>query len=467
MANQQPVTQPLSPEELPVPVPVPPSPRLPSRPGPLLTLGMCLVASAATAMALWLASGPSGPGSVGSQSIPARTAVAASGELTKALRVGGTVETLHYAAIRAPKMRGPRDSGRADLTLAMLAEAGTVVPAGAAIAEFELRWLKDHIEDRQSIRLQVHSNMRKRESEILILKETERQSRLSAQAEYDKAVLDLRTAAVRSKIEAEVLRNVADEKLATWEQLEQEGGLMQRVHRADLRGEELRVAVEDLHVRRHQRDYERLQVKTPIGGMVVLETMFNKSGQFAQTKAGDQVYPGALFMRIVDVSQMVVSATVNQVDAQLIRIGSEATVELDAYPGEKFQGRVVDLGAVASNSSAGSKYGRGGQGVYVKSIPVRVLIEARDERILPDLSASADILVSSRKAGLLVPREAVRSEPGASGTRFVYVNEEGEYSKRTVRVGDSNETQVLIASGLQDGEEVLLGELPQSAEQFL
>lgn len=420
-----------------------------------------MIAAAATALAVWLASGSGGTTSSGQPTIQMRTAVAESGELIKALRLGGTVETLHFAAIRTPKLRGPRDAGRADLTLAKLAEPGTIVPAGAVIAEFELRWLEDHIEDRQSIRVQVHSNMRKRESEILILKETERQARLNAKAEYEKAVLDLRTAEVRSEIEAEVLRNVSNEMRATWKQLVHEGTLMERVHAADIEGEKLKVKEEDLHVGRHLRDYERLHVQTPIPGMVVLETMFNKSGQFAQVKPGDQVYPGALFMRIVDVSKMVVSATVNQVDAQLIRIGSRAEVELDAYPGERFSGRVVDMGAVASSGGGSAKYSRGGIGAFIKRIPVRVLIEDSDERVLPDLSASADVVISSGQSGVLVAREAVRADPDREGAFVVLVDGEGAYREQAVRVLDASDTHALIGSGLRPGEEVLLSELVQ------
>ena len=135
--------------------------------------------------------------------------------------------------------------------------------------------------------------------------------------------------------------------------------------------------------------------------MVVHETIFNKSGTFAQTKAGDQIYPGALIMRVVDVSAMVLNAVVNQVDAQAIRIGDEAVIELDAYPGEQFAGRVVDMGAVASSNSGGaSRFSRGSSGAFIKHIRVRILLDDQDERILPDLSASADIYFSpeARKA---------------------------------------------------------------------
>jgi multidrug resistance efflux pump len=425
-----------------------------------------LVASLVTAAVMWaFANGSVDSSSSSGAGSQVRLGVAAGGELLKSLRVGGTIETLNYAAIRAPKMRGPRDSGRADLTLMSLAEAGSIVNAGAVVAEFELRWLVDHIEDRASVVITAQSELKKREAEVLILKETERQARVTARAEYEKALLDLRTAEVRSEIEAEVLKNLSEEAHATWGQLEEEGQIKEAVHAADIRGQALQVREEELHTERHERDLERLQVRAPIPGMIVRESMFNKSGQFSPTKEGDQIYPGALFMRIVDVSQMVVSATVNQVDAQSIRINDQAVVELDAYPGEQFKGRVVSVGAVASSTSSGSRYSRGSTGTFVKHIPVRILIEDQDERILPDLSASVDVQTSDRPNGVLVPREALRVSDGQEPP-FVYVHSDGEYLRRDVHVADVSDTQALIGAGLEVGEEILLSGLPAGTEGY-
>ncbi len=446
------------------PPPLPTRPPGVVRPSRLLTLGLCVVACAATALLLWVL-GNRDPGvRSASQVSTLRTAAAMEGELIKTIRVGGTIETLEYAAIRAPRLRGPRDSGRADLTLMHLAEAGSLVRAGGVVAEFELKWLADHIEDRQSYVVLAEANLQKKKADVMILKETERQARVNAEAEYSKAVLDLRTGEVRSEIEAEILKNMADEARVTWKQLEEEGRLMEGVHRADVRTVELDVREQVLHVERHERDYERLQVRTPIPGMVVRETMFNKSGQFAQSKAGDQIYPGALFMRIVDVSRMVVAAAVNQVDAQMIRIGSEATVHLDAYPGLRVKGRVADVGAVASAGGGFGKYSRGNSAEFVKHLPVRVLIDDPDERILPDLSASADIQIAGSGPGVVVPREAVRRAVGEDARDFVHVLEDGEYRKRWVEIEDLSDTAALVRSGIEVGEQVLLSALPTEAE---
>ena len=46
-----------------------------------------------------------------------------------------------------------------------------------------------------------------------------------------------------------------------------------------------------------------------------------------------------------------------------------------------------------------AKFSRGGIGAFIKRIPVRVLIEDSDARVLPDLSASADVVISSGQSG--------------------------------------------------------------------
>ena len=425
-----------------------------------------MVAGIVIASMTWALSSRESALTYGPGSTQLRTAAATIGEFTKSLRIGGTVEALRYAAIKVPKFRGPGRAEGAPFTLATVAEPGTVIPAGSVVAEFELAWLLNWISSRKLAQAVAESNARKREAEIAILKETRQQSRLAAKARARKAELDVSTTAVRSKIEGEILRNVAHEARAIWQQKERERQFMEIAYGADLRRAQLTVREAELHVERVLHDLERLQVETPIAGMVVLEVT-HKAGSFglySQTKPGHRLHPGSRFMRIVDVSEMIVNASVNQVDALTIGIGDKAIIELDAYPGERFEGRVVDLGAVASSSSGSGIYSHGGRRSFFKQIPARIRIESKDDRILPGLSASVDVVYSRPQSGVLVPREAIQSEPGAEGGSFVHVAKDGTFHKRPVRVQDLNDTEALVASGLDSGEKVLLTALPEKRD---
>ena len=98
---------------------------------------------------------------------------------------------------------------------------------------------------------------------------------------------------------------------------------------------------------------------------------------------------------------------------------------------------------------------------FIRHIPARTLIEGKDKRILPGLSASADVKVSMEQRGVLAPREALRYEAGQQAAGFVLVVEGGEHRKRRGAVHGLSDTEALIGSGLEPGEQVLLKKLPQ------
>lgn len=384
-----------------------------------------------------------------------RTAQVQRGALGKTLRVGGTVTAKQYAAIRAPRITGP--DSRGPLTLMNLAAAGSIVKAGAVVAEFERRQGQDHVDDVQSQVVQKQSDVEKRRAELMIAEETTRQAVRTAKGEYEKAQLDLKTAEVRSSIEAALLKLAVQETEATWKQLEEQLQLQQRANQAELRALELGVATEQNHLGRHVRDLEHMTVTTPIPGLVVMETTF-RNGQVSQVEAGDQVFPQTLFMQVVDVSEMIVSAVANQAEIHAIRIGQEAEVRLDAYPDMVLPGEVVSIGALASTGGGGGRYSRGGREEWVRGVEIQIVIKERDERIIPDLSASADILLTQEPDQLLIPREAIRER--TAGAAVVEVRQGERFRPRQVQLGEMNATHAIVLDGLSENDVVALEDVP-------
>lgn len=387
-----------------------------------------------------------------------RTAAVRRGDFERKLRVGGTVIAKDYAAIRTPEMRGPRDAGRGAMTLMTLARPGSIVKVGDVVAQFELRAAQDHLDDVKSTVVQKKSDVDKRRAEIMVLEETTRQSERTARGEYDKAQLDLRTAEVRSEIEASLLKLALLEKEATWKQLQQQVQLQQKSDEAQIRSLELDVAKEENHLGRHQRDLERMTIKAPVPGLVVMESMFRGGGQFDQVQAGDQVFPGTLFMQVVDLSQMLVNASTNQVEVQSVRIGQKVQVQLDAYPNLVLEGRIAGIGALAA-AGGGRGFWRGSRDAWVRNIEVQILIDTHDERVIPDLSASADILLSHEPDQLLIPRAAIRGE-AEDQSAVVYVKQGQQFSKRQVQLGEVSATQAVVLEGLSEGDVVALQDIP-------
>jgi hypothetical protein len=90
---------------------------------------------------------------------------------------------------------------------------------------------------------------------------------------------------------------------------------------------------------------------------------------------------------------------------------------------------------------------------YVRRVAVRVRLERPDTRVIPDLSASADVLTARPASGLIVPREALNE---AAGKTVVYVKQGDTFLAREVAIGTSTDTQVAVISGVEEGQEVAL-----------
>lgn len=385
-----------------------------------------------------------------------RTAQVQRGNLENTLRIAGTVTAKQYAPIRAPRITGP--DSRGPLTLMHLAAAGSVVKIGDVVAEFERRQGQDHVDDVKSQVVQKQSDVEKRHAELMIAEETTRQAVRTAKGENEKAQLDLRTAVVRSSIEAALLKLAVQETEATWKQLEEQLRMQQLANQAELRGLDFGIAKERNHLNRHVRDLDQMTVTTPVPGLVVMENSF-RNGQFSAVEAGDQVFPQTLFMQVVDVSEMIVSGVANQSDIQSVRIGQEAEVRLDAYPDMVLPGEVAAIGALASPGGGGGRsFSRGTREEWVRGIEIQITIKEHDQRIIPDLSASADIVLSEQPDQLIVPLSAIRHRD--DGTTVVQVQEGERFRSREVQLGAMNATHAVVLGGLSESEVVALDEVP-------
>ncbi len=376
-------------------------------------------------------------------------------DFRRSIRIGGTVGASNFAVIRAPRMRGSRDrgGGGGGLTIQSLAEPGSIVQAGDVVAAFESKRTEDQLDTFASTLAQTRSTAGTRKAEMLIATETLRQTYRTTRSEAEKAELDLLTAEVRSAIQAEIFDLLAQEGRASSTQLEDEVRLQEIADQAESKSLEITIQQDQKRLDRTLGDLEKMKIRTPVGGLVVIETMFTRGG-FQQASAGDEVYGGAPFMRVVDLSNMAVYANLNQADSQMVKMGSPVIVKLDAYPDAEFRGRVRSLGAMAVSGSGGSGRrgppgSQGSRAEWLKQVPVEVEILQDDGRIQPDLSASADVLIEELADVLVIPRSSLAESDGAS---VVWVEQDGRLVQRDVEIGSMSDTEAVVLSGLNPGD---------------
>ncbi len=375
-----------------------------------------------------------------------RTVKVSAGPATQIMRVTGSTSARNFASMTAPMMRGP-DSGRA-LVLISIAKSGSYVKKGEFVAQIDAQSIKDHVDDISSQVQQAESDIKKRQAEQAIEMENLRQNLRVAKSNLDKAKLDNGAADIRTDIDKEILRLGVEEADATYKELQTDLVTTEQKHISEIK---ILGYTRDRHARhrdRHKHDVEKFTMTAPIGGLVVMESIW-RGGEMGQIQQGDQISPGQPFVKIVDTNSMQLEASVNQVESESIHIGQKAELNFDAFPDLRLGGKVVSVGAMGVAGMRNTN--------YLRKVPVRVAILGHDARIIPDLSASADVVLGTQEKGVLVPLEALQTENGKS---VVFVKNGDEFKEQAVEVGLRNHTQAAVIAGLQAGEEVALGRPP-------
>jgi len=389
------------------------------------------------------------------------TIAVSTGDLSATVRIAGTVAAEQYASIMAPRIQGNRgnynrggqggnggngNNNDFNLLLTKLAEPGSSIKAGDVVAEFDTEAQRTRLDDYKDSVVQLDASINQLKAYLAASKESLAQQVRSAKADWDKALLDLQTAPIRSAIDAEKYQIAADQNKEAYQELVKQAELQEVSQIAQIKAREFDRDQSRIELERAEANIERMSMKSPINGIAVLQTLF-RQGQMAQVRVGDQVNPGQPFLSIVDPSSMVINATVNQVDAEKIRLGLKAHIRLDAYPDVELSGTVIGIGAMSKTSNV--------RGSYLSEIPVRVKIDQAkvDSRIIPDLTASAEVIISSEKDGLVAPRSAVFAENGKS---FVFVQGATGWMRKPIELGLESNTAVAVHSGLRKGDVIAL-----------
>jgi HlyD family secretion protein len=335
-------------------------------------------------------------------------------------------------------MGGP--GGDFQLTLLQLAKPGMHVKQGDVIAQFDPQNQMQRFDDYKDTVVQLENTIKKQMANLAAIKEQHDQQVRTAKADWDRAVLDLKTEKVRSAIDAEKFKLAVEEAETKYKQLVAESALVDESQRAAIRSSELNFQQSKLELQRTEANVQRMTIKAPMNGIVVMGNIV-LNGELRQIREGDTVAAGQPFMSIVDPSSMVLNATVNQVDAERLRLGMRATVRLDAYPALELPGSLLGIGAMSKTSTF--------RAAHVGEIPVRLRIEKMDSKVIPDLTGSGEIVMQSESTALVAPRSAIFDENGSS---VVFVQKPEGWEKKKVDLGLTSFTNVSIKSGVQKGD---------------
>jgi RND family efflux transporter MFP subunit len=355
-----------------------------------------LIAAAAT---LWWFSRP--------RALPVRTAVArevaATGADRTVLNASGYVVARREATVSS-KITGKvtvvhieeGQSVKAGDALARLDDAN--VTAGLHLARAQLVAATAALEE---------SRVRIREAELELQRQTAlRDSKVSAQAEYDRAeaaVLAWRARLVQQQSE----QAVAERNVAVW-----------------------------------QQQLDDTIIRAPFPGIVTSKNA-QPGEMISPMSSGGFTRTG--ICTIVDMESLEIEIDVNESYINRVTPGQAVEATLDAYPTWKIPCKVIAIIPTADRQKS--------------TVKVRVGFDQLDPRILPQMA----VKVAFREAGgattaadgrgVIIPRTAVRNEDQRD---VVYVIQNGRAERRAVRVASAQGNEVSISAGLSAGEKVVV-----------
>jgi HlyD family secretion protein len=316
----------------------------------------------------------------------------------------------------------------------------------------------------------------------------------SAQASIDRAKSD----AERSRLDFDRAKQLFEEKLIARQEYETKKSTYEsnqaaireaeaRVNQlraartqqsAQLNAAQKRVAASQANLRSAADVLQRTFATSPIDGVVTN----------LPVRVGETVVPGiqnsaaSLIMTIADMSIITAEVKVDETDIVNVSLGQRTEVTIDAIPGKKFIGKVIEIGNTAILRSTGLAASQSAiSSQEAKDFKVVVALEAPPEEIRPGLSCTARITTATRPKALSIPIQALtvrqkgdleavkpgekkpetqspaEMKAGKEEIQGVFVVKNGQATYKKVETGITGATEIEVTSGLGEGEEIITG----------
>ncbi|MCK9220105.1 MAG: efflux RND transporter periplasmic adaptor subunit [Bacteroidales bacterium] len=185
---------------------------------------------------------------------------------------------------------------------------------------------------------------------------------------------------------------------------------------------------------------KQFNVVAPKAGMVIYRRNWdgNKIGIGSTVNAWDNIVA-----ELPDLSEMISKTYINEIDISKIKTGQQVQIGIDAFPEKKFSGRVTEVANIGEQL----------QGTNAKVYEVKILVKEFDSILRPAMTTKNTILTSVIDTVLFIPIEAIFNNDSVT---FVYQKKGSSVHRQQVIVGASNDNEIIIKAGLQEGDEVLL-----------
>lgn len=217
---------------------------------------------------------------------------------------------------------------------------------------------------------------------------------------------------------------------------------------------------EDIRIAKLQWDRAKVELKNakrllgdsrvvaPIDGRIlekfvdVGDSVVSSLGSFSE---------GTTLASLADMRNAEVKTTVDEAEIGKVKIGTQAELVFDAFPDEKFKGKVTNIFPMGQSQTG------------VTTFTVVVGVDNSAGRLLASMTANVGMVVQVKKEIILIPFKAVRIDKENNWAVFVK-DKEGKGKARKIDLGDTDYENYEVKSGLKEGEEVMVKNIPNVVE---
>ncbi len=195
--------------------------------------------------------------------------------------------------------------------------------------------------------------------------------------------------------------------------------------------------------KKYQVAFDGARVTAPQDGMLIYGRTYGRGGSRKLTVGSYVSMQNPVIATLPDLSVLVSETYVEEIYISKIKIGDSARVIIDALKNQE------KIGCISNISNVGQEM----TGFESKVFKVNIRISSDNKKIKPAMTTNNEIIISREQNVLVIPRTALYTD-GAK--QFVYLQEFGGVTLRSVVCGNQSEKFAVIKSGLKEGDKILL-----------
>ena len=211
--------------------------------------------------------------------------------------------------------------------------------------------------------------------------------------------------------------------------------------RARLAAQSDQLATARRQVDLYRQNVEDLIIRAPFDGIVISKDA--QPGEMISPVSAGGGFTRTGICTIVDMDSLEIEVDVNEAYINRVHPNQKVEAILDAYPDWRIPAHVITAVPTADREKA--------------TVKVRIAFDQRDARILPDMGVKVAFITDEPAAAattiIEVPKTAVRKDGEKD---VVYVVKDGKAERRAVKVASAEGDKARIASGVSEGESVVV-----------